>query len=285
MKSHNKHRNSLVVGLNPENYKAIDFRMMKPTFHFAQDRSGSMLIQELDTVKLNRTRQISYFVPNNIGMLMSVSAKSADRAKVLFNKKFKCSHYELDIAKLAGDKKEALGAISQDVYDYIEEIQSAIVFAYTALEAFANLSIPSNYVYKAKKNSKGIVESYDKEAIERWLSLKVKIKTILPELYGTKPVEKQNWWGQFVTLEEYRNEIIHQKSIGATEFYKAYFKDSIFNIIDCVESIISCFYVAHRNNGKTNEVWPWLKEHVDIPSREIQQSQFEVVGNVHQGFK
>ena len=101
----------------------------------------------------------------------------------------------------------------------------------------------------------------------------------------TPAVEKQKWWGQFVMLEEYRNEIIHQKSIGATEFYKAYFKDSIFNIINCMESVISFFYLAHQANGKTNEVWPWLKEHADIPSVEFQQNLFEVNGNVYQGCK
>ncbi|WP_350432981.1 hypothetical protein ABIS04_06835 [Shewanella sp. H8] len=285
MKSDNKFKSSLVVGLTPEEYNIFDLRMTKPTFHFAKDNSGSMLIQDIDTVKLNRSRKISYFVPNNIGILMSVSTKASSRAKEIFDRKFKSNSYELDITKLSGNKSKAIGAISKDVYDYIEEIQSAIVFAYTALEAFANLSIPQSYIYQAKKNSKGITESHDKAAIERWLSLKTKIKYILPDLYETTAVEKQKWWGKFVILEEYRNEIIHQKSIAATEFYKTYFKDSIFNIINCTESVISFFYVAHQANGKTNEVWPWLGEHVDIPSVEFQQSQFEVTGNVHQGFK
>ncbi|WP_180790824.1 hypothetical protein [Vibrio parahaemolyticus] len=285
MKNKKTSKSSLVVGLTPEGYKVSDLRMTKPTFHYAKGGNGSMLVQDIDTIKLNRSRNISYFVPNNIGMLMSVSAKASRRAKEIYDRKFKSPTYELDVTKLTGDKKEAIGAISSDVYDYVEEIQSAIVFAYTALEAFANLSIPQDHIYQASKNSKGITESYDKVAIERWLSLKTKIKHILPSVYSTTNVEKQKWWGQFVTLEEYRNEIIHQKSIGATEFYKSYFKDSIFNIINCVEAVISFFYVAHQNNGKTNEVWPWLNGHADIPSIEFEQSQFEVVGNVHQGWK
>jgi hypothetical protein len=285
MKSIDQSKSSLVVGLTPDDYEISDLRMTKPTFHFAKDSSGSMLIQDIDTVKLNRSRKISYFVPNNIGMLMSVSTKASNRAKEIFDRKFKNSSYELDVTKLTGNKNDAISSISKDVYDYIEEIQSAIVFAYTALEAFANLSIPQGYIYKAKKNSKGISESYDKVAIERWLSLKVKMKSILPELYETKVVEKQKWWGQFVTLEEYRNEIIHQKSIGSTEFYKAYFKDSIFNIINCIDSVISFFYIAHHANGKTNEVWPWLKGYTDIPSSEFQKKNFEVAGNVYEGFK
>lgn len=67
MKRPNKSKSSLVVGLTPEGYKIPDLRMTKPTFHFAKDSNGSMLIQDIDTVKLNRSRKISYFVPNNIG--------------------------------------------------------------------------------------------------------------------------------------------------------------------------------------------------------------------------
>ncbi len=119
MKSNNKSKSSLVVGLTPREYKIFDLRMTKPTFHFAKDNSGSMLIQDIDTVKLNRSRKISYFVPNNIGMLMSVSSKASSRAKEIFDRKFKSNSYELDVTKLSGNKKEAIGAISKDVYDYI----------------------------------------------------------------------------------------------------------------------------------------------------------------------
>ena len=216
---------------------------------------------------------------------MNISSRSIIKAKKIFNDKFKNTQYELDITKLPGNKKQAISSISSEVYDYIEEVQSAIVFAYTALEAFANLSIPADYTFSAQKNSKGIIESYDKNAIERWLSLKIKIRDILPLIYDTKAVDKQKWWGQFVALEEYRNAIIHQKSITSTDFYKAYFKDSIFNVIGSIEAVITFFYVAHRENGKTNEVWPWLKEYPDIPATEYKKEQFEVIGNVHQGIK
>jgi hypothetical protein len=32
-------------------------------------------------------------------------------------------------------------------------------------------------------------------------------------------------------------------------------------------------------------VWPWLKEHTDIPSAEFQQDNSEVTGNIHEGFR
>lgn len=52
---------------------------------------------------------------------------------------------------------------------FLEEIQKAIIFSYKAVESFCNASIPDTYTYK-KTTSKGIVEHYGKEQIERWVS-------------------------------------------------------------------------------------------------------------------
>lgn len=69
---------------------------------------------------------------------------------------------EFRLEKIEGDKKTFLNRVSSTVCDYIEHIQSAIVFAYTALETFANLSIPESYLYHVESKSKGIKEIYDK---------------------------------------------------------------------------------------------------------------------------
>ncbi|WP_151208250.1 hypothetical protein [Pseudoalteromonas piscicida] len=106
MKNKKTSKSSLVVGLTPEGYKVSDLRMTKPTFHYVKGGNGSMLVQEIDTIKLNRSRNISYFVPNNIGMLMSVSAKASRLAKEIYDGKFKSPTYELDVTKLIGDKKK-----------------------------------------------------------------------------------------------------------------------------------------------------------------------------------
>lgn len=62
------------------------------------------------------------------------------------------------------------------MYNFIETVQVAIVFGYTALETFANLSIPQNLEYKANINSKGIIKIYNKNAIERWVTLITKYR-------------------------------------------------------------------------------------------------------------
>lgn len=280
----------LVVGLYPEQYRIADPRLNKPVCHQkieGEKISGSMLLQDLETALIDGDKEITYFCPNNIAVLLSVSSKSLDRAKELYDKSFSPPDAEFRIEKIKDDKKVFLNRVSGMVCDYIEQVQTSIVFAYTALETFANLSIPERYVYHAENKSKGIIEAYDKDAIERWISLKIKIQYILREIYGTEKAECQKWWGHFSTLEQYRNHIIHQKTINSTSFYKEYFKATIFPICECPLPIIKFFYEAHAVNNRTNPIWPWLvneKNYFPVTT-EYDANNFEVIGNAYEGIK
>jgi len=280
----------IVVGLFPDKYKVVDSRFNKPVCHQKIENgeiTGSMLLQDLDAAKVDRNKEITYFCPNNIAMLLSVNSKSLEQAKVLYSDFFQNSSIEFELKKIEGDKKAFLNGISSRVCDYIECIQTAIVFGYTALETFANLSIPDEYTYETRSSSKGIKEIYDKVAIERWLSLKVKLQYILKEIYGTKKPESQNWWGHVSNLEKYRNDIIHQKTINSTSFYKAYFKKTVFQTCESPVSVIRFFYEAHAENNRTNPIWPWLvneKNYFPI-NTQYDSRRFEVIGNVYEGIK
>ena len=220
-----KEKLGLVVGTTPERFKLGDTRLMKPICHQTYENGslqGSMLIQDIDKVSVSKNNNITYFVPNNVAILLSVSHKALNTAKRIYSNNFSDPEVELDLDKMDGDKKVMMNSASSLVCDYLESIQTSIVFGYTALEAFVNLSIPDNFTYTAEKNNKGICEVFDKKAVERWMPLKTKIKNILTEIYDTKRVDNQKWWGQFSSLEQYRNDIIHQKSISHTEFYPTF---------------------------------------------------------------
>ncbi len=283
-----KNKISMVVGLFPEQYKVIDTRLNKPVcFQKIEDGeiSGSMLVQDLDTVKINKNKEIHYFCPNNIAILLSVNSKSIEKAKTLYSEVSDNAFVKFEFNKIEGDKKAFLNGISRKVCDYIECIQTAIVFGYTALETFANLSIPDDYSYETRSNNKGIIEKYDKSAIERWLSLKVKFQYVLKEIYSTVKPESQDWWGHFSNLEKIRNDIIHQKTINSTSFYKTYFEKTIFQICESPVSVIKFFYEAHAKNNSTNPIWPWLineKNYFPI-NTQYDSSKFEVIGNIHEG--
>jgi hypothetical protein len=289
MKTKN-HKAGLVVGIFPEQYRIADPRLNKPVCHQQIESgkiTGSMLLQDLETAPIERGKEITYFCPNNVAVLLSVSFKSLGNAKELYEKFFHSPSMEFRLEKIKEDKKTFLNRVSITVCDYIEHVQTAVVFAYTALETFANLSIPEGYLYHTENKSKGIRETYDKEAIERWLSLKLKVQHILREIYETEKVERQKWWGHFSNLERYRNDIIHQKTINSTSFYKEYFKTTVFRACQCPLPIIKFFYEAHAENNRTNPIWPWLvneKNYFPINTRYDSRS-FEVIGNVYEGIK
>lgn len=260
----------------PEEYKIFDYRALRPKYFVEKlddtgtvDTSGVHFIsQELDEIKI-KDSNVEYYTPNNVGILLSITNQSLSKAKEIFE--------ELNLLKKTPDldKKETLQKISIATYNFIEAFQTSIVFAYTALEAFANLSIPHDYVYRQENKAKGTVELFNKEAIERWLSLDLKLGEMLVEIYSTKQLKQQPTWSTFKILEDLRHDIIHQKSISRTEFYKKYFKKDVFKICLCAEEIIDFFYQQQKDKNFTNPLWPWLINKANyFPIEKFKQNRF-----------
>lgn len=280
---------SLVVGTTPNRFETSERRLMKPVCHQEHqggELTGSMLVQDLDRLNILKNQTLTYFVPNNIALLLSVSSRALNDARRLFAENIVASELELDITKVTGDKKAAMETLSSLICDYLEYIQTAIVFGYTAIESFANLSIPNDYVHQRVVKGNDQQECLDKEAIERWLPLKTKLKTILRDVYQTERVEQQKFWEKFSTLEKYRNAIVHQKSISHTEFYKDYFKKNIVGICQSPDALIKFFYNSHAEENRTNPIWPWMDGDTNLPlNTSFSSSNFEVVGNLYEGFR
>lgn len=280
-----------VITKYPSDYKLFDIRATKPICYKDSPIVGSdasMVLQEIDviefTTKINgKQNKLQYYSPNNVGILLSISNKSLLKAKEVYDHSLNPDKVD----HLNGNGIEWLINKSSVVYDYIENIQTAIVFGYTALEAFTNLSIPVNYEFKSEPNNKGVTEIYDKEAIERWLPLRTKISQILLEVYDTPSITQKNIWNKFLQFEEMRHEIIHQKSINQTNFYKKYFKTASFDLCCTPEEIIKFFYEERKNKEETNPLWPWIiNTSNDFPiSYNYKPENFEVIGNTYEGWK
>lgn len=280
-------KQGLVYCVNPQDYEIFDERISKPICVKQLNNgieTGSMVFQELDEV-LFTNNNLTYFPPNNIALLLSISNKVLKEAKEFYNINIDPKKVNHSYIKTSDDKKEFLKQKSIIVADFIEKIQTSIVFAYTALEAFANISIDDEYQFKINIKNKGIWEIYDKQAIERWVSLKDKLSKILPDIYKTKKIETTKFWSHFVKLEQYRHDIIHQKSIDRTNFYKKYFNADIFKICGCAEEIIKFYYQSHAERNYTNPLWPWLinKEKEFPITTNFKSENFEIVGNLHEG--
>jgi len=280
---------SLVVGIEPQNYRVAEPRLNKPVCFKKIEggtEAGSMLVQDLEEIIISGTR-LTYFTPNNIAILLSISNKSLAKAKNIFSEKLDPQKVNLALQNAGINKVDFLNKKSSEVCNYIESIQTSITFAYTALETFANLSIPEDYIYEVKVKTKGTKELYDKEAIERWVTLRDKLLYVLPDVYGCKKPDKQKSWSYFIKLEEYRHDIIHQKSINSTEFYKTYFRRDIFDVCNSAEKIIRFFYKQNAEKNRTNPLWPWMinSENYFPVTYSFDSQNFEVIGNLYEGYK
>lgn len=271
----------LVVASTPEEYELKEIRANKPIcFQNGKDKTQAIILQEIDNVvfqdKMNIQRKMNYYAPNNIALLLSVSRKSIKSAENLYLKYF-CKD---EFFKFSNDSSSKLIKNSAIIYDYIEFIQTSIVFGYTAIEAFCNISIPDNYKYETK-NNKGILEYYDKDSIERWITLKEKLSKILIEIYETSNIKTNEVWSNFCEFESYINNIIHQKRIDGTDFYKEYFNKKIFKICEVPEHILK-FYFENKKYDKTNSLWPWIingKNEFPI-NYNLKDTYFEITDNI-----
>jgi hypothetical protein len=292
MKKNNTKKDTigLAFSATPNDYNIFDLRSGKPTYYVDNiDDDGSVansngiVFHELDEIKFSASNTMQYFSPNNVGILLSITNKTLIEAKEIYTTKIDPTRFNHTVQNVSSNKKEHIVAKSKDLYDFIEKIQSCLVFAYTSLEAFANLSIPESYRYEAKIESKGIIEVYDKVAIERWITLKQKLAVILVDIYDTEDLTNKSFWAHFIKLEQYRHDIIHQKSIDRVEFYKVYFNRDIFKVCTCAEEIINFFYIQHAKKNKSNPLWPWLVNSENaFPVKKFDSKNFEVIGNLYE---
>lgn len=277
----------LVFCTSPKEYTFFDSRSLKPKY-FTKDMNNpenapGLVMQEVDEIKFKGTNQLEYFAPNNVGVLLSITNKSLKSAQTLFDEQVNPNKYNHSLKKADGDRKEFLIKKSKMLYDFVEIIQTCIVFSYTSLEAFTNLSIPDDYEFKQRIDNKGIYETYDKQAIERWIPLKTKVGTILVDIYGTSDLSKKTAWSYFIKLEQYRHDIIHQKSIDITEFYKTYFNQDIFKICSSAQEIIDFFHTHQQEKMNSNALWPWIiNKQNHFPMAPYDSGNFEVTGNIYE---
>lgn len=291
IKKHKKPKEYLVLSTNISSYKLIDIRTNRPIG--VRDTDGEMLLQQIENIELSSKpikypNTFEYFTPNNVGLLLSKMEKSIAKAKEIYLTHInpdKFNHSQL--LKDANNKTEYLTQNSMILYEFIEEIQTAIVFGYTAIEAFTNLSIPKDYIYVVEKSNKGIQEIYDKTAIERWLNLTTKVEKILVDIYKDTTLIKSPIWSKFKRFEKMRHDIIHQKSVLETELYAEYLKKSIFDTCLVPTKLIQHFYENLQRENKTNPVWPWItgvENMIPIDSK-FKGDNFELSGNIYEGRK
>jgi len=168
-------------------------------------------------------------IPNDIALYSNIANQAIERASAKFKKML-----EYGITEGIMSNQE-----SSRFFDYFEDIIQGIVMSYTTIECLANKCIPNEFEYVIQKTGKK--EVFDKEGIERFFSLKDKLKKILPQAIGIEAPINQPWWQNLIDLESSRNEIIHTKEVNSEERYSFFVKENIFEIVNCHNEIIKYY--------------------------------------------
>lgn len=98
------------------------------------------------------------------------------------------------------------------LFDFFEDFISHSVYSFTAIEAFANESIPENFQY-VSVNRAGEEQIYEKDEIERKVNLDEKLDKILPTIYSVPSPKGKKVWEHYKEMKKVRDRIIHLKSI------------------------------------------------------------------------
>lgn len=107
----------------------------------------------------------------------------------------------------------------KDYFNSLEYYMASIIFAFTALETFANYSIPDLYEFKKLREDKKCFEIYDKEKIEKNINLDIKLGEILPEVLNIPSFKGNSLWAEYLELKRIRDRLIHLKTID-TEYHR-----------------------------------------------------------------
>ncbi|HYT44014.1 MAG TPA: hypothetical protein VEP90_16865 [Methylomirabilota bacterium] len=152
-------------------------------------------------------------------------------------------------------------------FDLLQKRMIAIVFAYTALESFANESIPDHFIFRSKRQDKKCTEEYTKEQAER-LSLETKLYEVLPEIFKLPPPKGRTIGHKYKSLEKLRDRIIHVKtkdrrSLIAEEenIWKALLDRSFPNVAIEAKEIIGYYVDSLEEDNKPRwyTEFPWKK--------------------------
>lgn len=156
-----------------------------------------------------------------------------------------------------------LQTLHDDVsFAYLENIMASVVFAYTALESFANEEIPDEFTYTVEKNK--CVEIYDKTQIERFLSLEIKLGDILPIVRSLPSPKGTKTWENYVALETLRHSIIHMKKFdrehvgySSRSVWSRIIKDPVPYSVAVAKAIIDYFYNSRSLKPHWYESFPF----------------------------
>ncbi|MCM2475248.1 hypothetical protein HGO38_17350 [Rhizobium sp. CG5] len=99
-----------------------------------------------------------------------------------------------------------------NLFDYFQSTMAEIVMAFSAIEAFANESIPSGYTYLFTQQDGKVVPLTGLE-LERRVSLDEKLSSLLPAVHSINSPKGRKPWERYRKLKALRDRLTHLKSV------------------------------------------------------------------------
>jgi hypothetical protein len=99
-------------------------------------------------------------------------------------------------------------------FDCLEHLAAAVIFSFTAIEAYVNELLPESLKYVRVKPS-GKTKELDKRAVERYVPLEEKLDQVLPQVLGLSSPRNRgrSLWRDFTWLKQHRDRLIHLKFV------------------------------------------------------------------------
>lgn len=146
-------------------------------------------------------------VPDAVALYLAVAVGAEQRARAM----------QAILGNLAGDTgsntapASDLKSAEREYFDALQELVTLVIFSYSSIEAFANLTIPEGYVHRRVRADGRCTEEYDRLQIERNIPLAEKLDVILPAITQANSPKGTELWRRFVYLQRLRDRLIHLK--------------------------------------------------------------------------
>ena len=129
-----------------------------------------------------------------------------------YNLNIQREEFEKKVLKGADGNKEFGNVEFDSVYKYYGYSSSSIIALFTTLECFVNHMIPDDFEFEERNKRSTTI--YDKEQIQKYLSIDKKLENVLPEVTKTKSFKKAHpQKAQHIdNLKDIRDRIVHPKS-------------------------------------------------------------------------
>lgn len=211
MKSNNE-KIALISEFKEESFKLLDIRFLPPKVLVPSDLDNYKFISR-DVEEVNiKNLKIQFLTPSMVALQINIANESIRNIKKL---KDRIKTIPSEQKKEDRELGEKIIGHTLEVYEFIEQAQKSIIFSFTALETFVNLSIPKDFIWEKTTTRKK--EIYNKEQIERYIPWKEKINLVITDIYKLPEIKKTEFWSSLMELLEIRNRLIHIKSSDDTE--------------------------------------------------------------------